>query len=229
MKIRITEMIKVGLMTVLLGLCLTTTVSAGIPGNTHAFGKTQAAWNEIYWRWYLGELKFPPDNNNNSVVAPHVVLMPLPNAPGDGTPGSINVTLNSGQAFVLPLWSLLGTDYTDSTPADPLAPLSIFQTLNISFKIDGKTVIDQTNVMKFFSMFYFTPPVILNSPPTKSVIWFEGIGVVHQPLSVGTHTFTLDAKNTESLPSSFCPPPPSPCVIEYHNEWTVTVQPSHDH
>ena len=30
--------------------------------------------------------------------------MPIPGSPGDGTPGSIDVTINEDQAFMLPLW-----------------------------------------------------------------------------------------------------------------------------
>jgi hypothetical protein len=135
-------------------------------GNSHAFGRTLAEWNEIYERWNFGVLAVPIDGNGNAVVSPHVVLMPFPNTPGDGTPGHIDVTLNVGQAFVLPLWVELGTDYTDGTPPDPLLDISIFQTLNITFQIDGRTVIDQTNVLKFYSEFFFNPPIpLIGFPP----------------------------------------------------------------
>ncbi len=217
MKSRITKMIRLSLMAALFGLCLTAPISAGIHGNSHAFGKTLAAWNEIYERWAFGGLAIPIDGNGNAVVPPHVVLMPLPDAPGDGTPGHIDVTLNAGQGFVLPLWVLLGTDYTDGTPPDPLVDVSVFQTLDITFQIDGVTVIDNTNVLNFYSAFFFSPPIpITNFPPVNSIIWFEGIGVVHHPLSVGTHTFKLDAVNTQPAFGGFS---------EYHNTWTVTVQP----
>ncbi len=83
----------------LAGLCLATSVSAGnspAPGGSSAFGKTLAQWQDVYWRWTYGGLTVPTDANGNAVVNGNVVLMPLPNAPGDGTPGHLNVTLNSG-------------------------------------------------------------------------------------------------------------------------------------
>jgi len=186
MKTRITKLIKLSLTATLFGLCLATQVFAGMPGNSHAFGKTLAGWNEIYERWLFGVLAVPIDGNGNAVVSPHVVLMPFPNTPGDGT------------------------------PPDPLLDISIFQTLNITFQIDGRTVINQSNVLKFYSEFFFNPPIpITGFPPVNSIIWFQGIGIAHHPLSVGTHTFKLDAVNTQPAFGGF---------FEYHNTWTVTVQ-----
>jgi len=210
-------MIKPSLTAALFGLCLATPIFAGIPGNSHAFGTTLAGWNEIYERWAVGELAIPIDGNGNAVVEPHVVLFPIPNTPGDGTPGHLDVTLSSGQAFVLPLWVLIGFDYTDGTPPDPLVPPSVFQTLNLTFQIDGVTVINQANTLDFYSEFFFNPPIpITGFPPINSFIWFQGIGIVHHPLSVGTHTFQLDAVNTE---------PAFGGIFAYHNTWTVTVRP----
>ena len=191
--------------------------SAASSGKRHAFGRTLAAWNAIYERWAFGAISVPTDLNGNAIVRPHVVLFPIPNTPGDGTPGHLDVTLSAGQAFVLPLWVLLGTDYTDGTPADPLVDVSVFRTLDIIFQIDGSTVIDNTNVLKFYSAFFFNPPVpIVGFPPVNSIIWFQGISLVHHPLSVGTHTFKLDAVNTQPAFGGF---------FEYHNTWTVTAQP----
>jgi hypothetical protein len=131
-------------------------------------------------------------------------------------PGHLDVTLSPGQAFVLPLYGFLGTDYTDGTPPDQFLPLSVFQTLNLTFQIDGRTVVDQTNVLNFYTAFFFNPPIpIVGFPPVNSIIWFQGISIVHHPLSVGTHTFQLDAVNTQPAFGGF---------FEYHNTWTVTVQ-----
>jgi len=217
MKLRAPKILKLSLAITLFGLCLTTPLSAGPPGHSHAFGKTRAGWLQVYERWTFGELAIPTDNYGNAVIHQHVVLMPLPNTFGDGTPGHLDVTLNAGQAFVLPLWVLLGTDYTDGTAPDQLVDLSVFRTLNITFKIDGVTVIDQSNVLNFYSQFFFNPPIpITGFPPVNSIIWFQGIGIVHPPLSVGTHTLQLDAVKTQAAFGSF---------FEYHNTWTVPVQP----
>jgi len=216
--------IKAGLLAgALAGLCLaTSSVYAGnapAPGGSSAFGKTLAQWQDIYWRWTYGGLTVPTDANGNAVVNGNVVLMPLPNAPGDGTPGHLNVTLNSGQAFVLPLWALLGNSYSDGTPNDPLVDVSVLQTLNITLKIDGVTVLDAGNHMQYYSEFYFDPIIALPAAfaPYAGIIWLEGIGTVHSPFSPGTHTIKLDAVNTQPAFGFF---------FEYHNTWTVTVRPA---
>jgi hypothetical protein len=214
--IRVSKSALAGLL--LAGACVTLPLLAGnspLPGNSHAYGKTLAQWEDTYWRWTYGGLSLPTNGNGNAVVG-HVVMMPLPNAPGDGTPAHLDVTLSSGQPFVLPLWVLLGTDYSDGTPPDPLVPVSVFQTLQLSLEIDGVKVVGCQNMMDYYSGFYFSPPVPLNFPPVKSIIWFEGIGTVHTPFSVGTHTIKLDAKNTQGAFGAF---------FEYHNTWTVTVRP----
>jgi hypothetical protein len=46
-------------------------------------------FEDLYWRWALGNgnVVLPTDQNGNAVVA-GIALMRLPNAPGDGKPGS---------------------------------------------------------------------------------------------------------------------------------------------
>ena len=216
MKNRRTKMIKLSLTATLCGLCLTPPIFAGMHGNSHAFGKTLAGWNDTYWRWAFGVLAVPPDANGNPLVPPHVVLMPFPNAPGDGTPGHIDVTLNAGQAFILPLWNQLGTGYSDGTPPDALVDLSVFRTLQITFQIDGVTIINSGNVMQFYSEFFFNPAIPVDFGNINSVIWAQGISLAYHLLSVGVHTFQLDVVNTQPAFGLF---------VEYHNTWTVTVQP----
>src|SRR5438105_2270864 len=87
-----------------------------------ASAKTLAEWEAIYAYWEFGDaadagVVFGTDAAGNTTVG-DVVLMPIPNTPGDGTPGSVDVTLNSGESFFLPLWGLFGTSYTDGTPPD---------------------------------------------------------------------------------------------------------------
>ena len=86
--------------------------------------------------------------------------------------------------------------------------------VSVPVVIDGKTVIDKTNVLNFYSTFFFNPPIPINSPPVNSIIWFQGIGIVYHPLSVGTHTFQLDAVNTQPAFGGF---------FEYHNTWNIRV------
>jgi hypothetical protein len=200
--------------------CLTPSSHAGTQaarGHSSAFGNSLAGWEDIWSRWSFGDITVPTDANGNAVVGDGTVLLPTPSTPGDGTPGHVDVTLNNGQSFVLPLWTLLGTSYTDGTPPDPFVSDSVFQTLDISFTIDGVPVANGGNAMNYYSKFTFDPAIsIFNFPPIDSVIWFQGIGITHAPLRPGTHTFALHAINTQAAFGGF---------FEYNNTWTVTVLP----
>ena len=177
-----------------------------------------AQWQATYWYWALGDaddagVDFATDGGGNTTVG-NVVLMPIPNAPGDGTPGSVDVTLNSGESFFLPLADELGTSYTDGTPPDDFVSVNVFKTLDIRFKIDGVAVVTAANVMDYYSKYEFDPEIPIDFPPIDSVIWVQGIGILHAPLSPGKHTMTLDVKNTMAAFGSF---------FEYHNTWNIRV------
>jgi len=204
----------------LAGLCLAAPVLAGnspAPGHSSAFGRSLAAWDDLYFRWTFGNVTIAPDANGNAVVN-GVVLLPLPNAPGDGTPASLDVTLNNGQPFTLPLWFLAGTSYTDGTPPDPVVDVNVFKTLDFTFKVDGVTVVNSANVMNYYSESSFTPPIPLEIFNIDSIIWFESIAITHTPLPPGTHTLTLDAVNTQALPPNF-----GGGFANFHNTWNITV------
>lgn len=205
MKSRIISIVVAALM----GLCLAAPVGA-----TDYYGKSLAEWQGIYWSWGYGALTLPLDANGNAVVD-NVVLMPIPYTPGDGTPGYQNVALNSDQAFVLPLWSLIGNGYSDGTPPDNMQDwIGVVQTLDLTVKIDGVTVIDSTNLMDYYSEYTYNPPVPFIFPPVASLIWVVDIGMVHSPLSVGQHTIQLDAINTIPVPWGYS---------DYHNTWNIMV------
>src|SRR2546425_8135261 len=149
--------------------------SKAAPANSSAFGNRLAAWEETWTRWAYGDITVPTDSNGNAVVGDGTVLFPVPFAAGDGTPAHLDVTLNNSQSFVLPLWVLLGTSYTDGTPSDPFVPDSVFRTLEISFTIDGVTLVNGGNVMNYYSRFTFDPVIpIFDFPPYDSIIWFQG-------------------------------------------------------
>ena len=193
------------------------------PGNSTAFGASLASWQELYWQWAYGGVVLPLDSNGNA-VAGRVVLMPLPAAPGDGTPGTIDVRLKPGQPFVLPLWNILGTSYDDGTPTDPPVNLSVYQTLDIALQIDGQTVVSPDNVMDYYVSFNFDPEIPLppDWTPYLAIVWLQGIGVVHPPLSAGNggnHIITLDVKNTLPVVDGMG----NEYFYEYHNTWYVTV------
>jgi hypothetical protein len=195
-----------------------------VPGQSQAYGAGLGEWQQLYWQWAFGQADLPVDANGNAVVGP-VVLMPLPDAPGDGTPGAIDVTLGPGQPFVLPLWNILGTSYDDGTPTDAAIDLSVFETLDIALKIDGVTVVSTDNVMDYYTAFDFDPEIPLPPEwsPYEAIVWLQGIGVVHPPLSAGQggqHTITLDVKNTIPVTDGLG----NEYVFEYHNTWSVTVE-----
>ena len=209
-------------------LLITTLLLATAPafaenGRDHGEGSPEplVKWQELYWRWALGGVTVPTDQNGNAVVG-NVVLMPFPSTPGDGTPGHQDVTLGAGQSWVMPLWTLLGTSYTDGTPPDPFVGPSLFATLDISFKIDGRTIINNRNVMDFFAKGTFHPPIPLPAAyaPLAAIVWVEDIGVVEHPFSVGVHTMKLDVVNTRAVPPNF-----GGGFAEFHNTWTVKVLP----
>jgi hypothetical protein len=193
------------------------------PGQSQAFGASLAEWQELYWQWAFGQADLPVDANGNAVAGP-VVLMPLPDAPGDGTPGIIDVTLDPGQPFVLPLWNILGTSYDDGTPTDAPVPLSVYETLDISLKIDGETVVCTNNVMEYYTAFNFDPEIPLPPEwsPYLAIVWLQGIGTVHPPFNAGQggqHTITLDVVNTLPVVDGMG----NEYFFEYHNTWNVSV------
>jgi hypothetical protein len=143
--------------------------------------------------------------------------MPFPITPGDGTAGSINVTLNQGQSFMLPLWNILGNAYEDGS-FDTFLPLALFETLDIRFTIDGATVVANRNVMNYYTQFFFNPPIPFDSPPAVSFTFLQGIGITHAPLTPGNHVMKMDVKNTDTADFFGI-------TLEFHNTWNLTVQP----
>ena len=202
-------------------LLLAVALSLSLPTPSHAgpaSDKTLAEWQAIYSYWEFGDADdasadFDTDASGNTIVG-NVVLMPIPNTFGDGTAGSVDVTLNSGESFFLPLWGLLGTSYTDGTPSDEFFSVNVFKTLEISFKIDGDAVVTSANVMDDYSKYEFDPEIPIDFAPIDSVIWIQGISILHSPLSTGRHTMTLDVKNTIPVFGS---------IFEYHNTWNMRV------
>jgi hypothetical protein len=185
------------------------------PGLSSSFGKSLATWQELCVRWLYGDLQINPDENGNAAIG-KVVLLPIPSSSGDGTPASLNVTLNTGQAFVLMCEGLLGTHYKDGTPPDKYSDVEgVMETLELQVKIDGVTVMDSSNMMEHYSQFQLTPPIPLDYLNMDSIIWNESISLIHNPLSAGHHTIKLHVKNT--IPSWGT-------MFEYNNTWCVTVK-----
>ncbi len=190
------------------------------PGNSSSFGKSLAEWQELYQRWAFGDISLPTDAYGNAAIG-NVVLMAVPWTPGDGTPGTQDIELLPGEAFVLPFWGLLGTHYNDGTPPDEFVPIGLFQTLDLKVTLDGVTIVGQENMMSYYSAFEFNPPIPIMYFNMDAIIWQQTMGFVHDPLAVGEHTLTLDVVNTEPIPPNFGGGYP-----EYHNTWHIKVAPS---
>ncbi len=173
-----------------------------------------AFWADRYVRWNLGGDELPQDSQGNAVLH-GTVLLPIPQTAGDGTPGSVDVTLDRFEPFTVQLWALFGTSYDDGTPPDPFEPVSIFETLHITVRLDGMAIITADNALDHFTQFAFSPPIAFAQPPFESLIWYQGIGLVHGPLGPGQHTLELDAVNTEPAFGNY---------YEYHNTWRLTVE-----
>jgi hypothetical protein len=174
-----------------------------------------APYQETYFRWLFGDKALPTDSFGNAVEK-NIVMMPTPQAPGDGTPGSVDVTLGAGEGFTLPFFVELGTSYRNGNPPDPFEALSLFTTLDIKFTIDGKTLITKDNVLQYFSQFTFSPAIPFDDTVVQAVIWYQGVALLMNPLPPGEHVLTLDEKNAE---------PGFGGILEYHNTWNVTVKP----
>jgi hypothetical protein len=82
------------------------------------------------------------------------------------------------------------------------------------------TVISTANLLNYFSQFYFDPPIPFQLGNLDSIIYFQGFGFAHTPLTPGTHTMSLDETAGEPLPPNF-----GGATLEYHNTWTLTVLP----
>lgn len=176
-----------------------------------------AALQNVYWRNYYGPLRLPKDQLGNNAIG-ELVFMGLPNAPGDGTPGNINLKLKATESFFLPLWNLVGTGYNNGAPDDPTIPLAAFQTLDLTFTLDGVPLVNSANLLDHYSEFLFLPPIPLSPDfsPSSTAIRLQGISLLHGPLSPGQHVLHLDAKNTDSADVFGL-------TIEYHNTWNLTV------
>ena len=185
------------------------------PPQSTAYGKSYDQWEDTYLQWVFGGSTIDPDANGNAVVN-NVVLMPYLFPAADGLPLSTDVIMSSGQPFMMTMYGFVGWSYVDGTPSDQFLDLSLFQTLEIKLTLDGETLMDESNAMQYFSQIPVEPPI---PGDFYSIIWFQGIGVVHTPLTPGAHTLRLDAKNTLPIPPNFGAP-----VFEVHNTWNITVR-----
>lgn len=177
------------------------------PGSHYAYspearvqGKTLTEWLSTYWRWYYGGA------DPAKVMVGKMMLMPLPSGQqlaGSGTPedpailrGQIEVTLTADTPYVLPEFAWTGEHYNDGQPNDqPIPDEAILDGTAPLLTIDGERVITDCNKESFYVRpTAFNPPVIYPTPSSyhsDSAIFFQGVGFVGRPLSVGEHRIKL--------------------------------------
>jgi hypothetical protein len=206
------------------------------PPQSKAFGKTLTEWMQLYWTWLLG---------GGEDHVGRVKFLPLPDHFGDLVGGSltyddpgilvghVDVTLKPGTPFVLPVIVGYAETYEPALgyPDEPALPAEVFTDPSnlITVYIDGKPVLDST--LASVSPFYFGPaPISVTYPePTPSgaigAILVQGIGFVHPPLSVGTHTIELVA-GVRFPPGLITPSVyPEGQGVVFLYSWTITVSP----
>ena len=193
------------------------------PPISKAFGKTLTEWNTIYWERTL--------TAGQSKVG-RVQLMPLPYGEyegGSGTEddpllfvGQLEITLAPGTPFVLPLFAWIGErydGYPDESDDEPFLDDDFIAWIHPNLTIDGKTVVSDDNKMFFYiGPTWFEQPIMYPEPDkfgSVAAIWFQGFGIVSQPLSVGEHVIHLWEPFTL---------PDYPYVV-YDNTLIVTVAP----
>ena len=174
------------------------------PPGSHSFGRTLAQWQATWLAWTLGDLALPTDTHGNALVN-NVVQMAIPNTPGDGTPGSINITLNSGEAFVVPLILITGRT------TDPMISLNDFRNMTLKLTLDGVTILDSDDTLRFYTQTSFSPPL------SFGFAWVQGLSIAHTPLPVGQHVLKLDEKIVI---------PERGTTEEFHNTLNITVVPA---
>ena len=205
------------------------------PPNSMAYGNSLAEWLGLYWRWsYSGA-----DLAQSKVG--HVQLMPLPVGTnvnnGTFTPddpallvGQLEITLPPGTPFVLPAFAWIGERYEgyptvpDDLPMDNALALGTAHPL---LTIDGRTVLSDANKAAFYiPPTYFDPIVEYPTPSSYgsvAAVFFQGVGFVSPPLSVGVHVIHL--YEPWIIPAGAYPGLPGGVGMIYDNTWIVTVAP----
>ena len=189
--------------------------STGIE-TTHG-GRSLGEWMKRYWAQTISGAGMPRDMD--------VAFLPIPNgtAPDGGstTVGSANVTIGAADSFALPMFVWVGETYMGGMPADDdvtMPPDSDFTGPGnrIVVSLDGVEIINSTRDMLsrfFFSAQRFDMTIPYPMPgPNRAIgaIWVKGVGFLHRPLSVGTHTLHLEQFSSAAMAG-------------YRNTWTITV------
>ncbi len=179
------------------------TAYAQSPGGSKAFGKALCEWMLLDNAWRLGGDQDNPEGK--------MVFLPDINSPeaGDGEwtydedlnqwsyAAEIDICLEPGQKFSMPLIFFYGEAYDDGTEDDPddFDLVALLAPFEIQVYLDGELILDTLDediADYFYGPEYFdeeiTDDSAFSSPATTAIIWTSGYGFVHPPLSRGEHT-----------------------------------------
>jgi hypothetical protein len=183
------------------------------------YGKSLTDWLSIYWRWYY--------SGGQSRVG-KVQLMPLPddNWSGSGTlddpaigVGQLEITLPRGTPIVLPLIAWTAEQRPDGSQDERMNNAVFIEAAHPVLMIDGETVVSDVNKDEFYvHPTKFNPPVSYFGEPGHYVLYFQGIGVVVEPLPPGNHVIRLYESFIVQEGDY-----PGPFGLIYVNSWFVTV------
>ncbi len=202
------------------------------PPNSNAYGKTLPQWLSTYWRWY-----YSGGDPTQSKVG-NVLLMALPAGEyvsGDGTPaspaifhGELNLTISDGTPFVLPAAAWVGERYLGypGVPDDlPIADDVFLANIRPVLTIDGKAVLSDANQAAFYVPPTAFNPIVTYPAPTSygsvAAVFFQGIGIVSKPLSLGKHVIHLYEPFV--IPAGIYAALPDGLGVIYDNTWNITV------
>jgi hypothetical protein len=197
-----------------------------LPPKAQLYGHSLGEWLKFYWTWYFtgvpesGELR-------------GALFLPLPAGTPDGGAGTyenpitytghLDIEIKAGTPFVLPIIAWLGEIYLDGHVDAPY-PDEWFGTY-----ISGPVTLDGQPIVQNFQAYYVRPTnfdeIISYPEPTPygsiGLVYFQGVGFVSAPLSVGVHELTNNA-------GFMIPPGEQPYEnlgLIYNNSWTITVVP----
>ena len=200
------------------------------PGSS-AYGKTLTEWMTLYFERSLS-------GDADSMVK-QVKLLPIPAGEwqGDGSftsddpstfVGAMELTLEPGTPFVLPVAVWFGESYDTGQQDDAEVDGAIFTGSRVLVTLDGDAIIDSdVDDLSdwYFGPTYFDPPVVYDEPTDYGATqanFVQGLGFVHGPLSKGTHTLTLESEIIAFVPDYFNPGDLD-VGVKYRNTWTITV------
>jgi hypothetical protein len=179
-------------------------------------GRSLGQWMQSYWQWNL--------TGTGTARSGDVVFLPIPNGTdpdGDMTfTGSMDVSMSASDVFAMPLFVWVGETYGGTMPDDdPASPTRAdFVATHLVLTLDGNTVLDSGHGSDlspyYFDAQHFDATITYPMPTSygaTGAIWVKGLGILHVPLSRGTHVLHLVERNDAA-------------GVGFDNTWNITVE-----